>query len=906
MPLINGSWVSDLLNGASQANPVFVTDLAGIAAPQSASGRAVLRTDGYTRIGDGGHGDFYWNASYSGPSGPLNIRPSGSTTGAWSRLLPPEGHIKAQWLGCKDDAATSGVLAPSTDNWAALQLALDSNQGGTLVLDVANTGGFAISQPLFLTAAINGVTRIKGANGYGLLGHPKASQLQPLGQTANPAYIGPTIVLSAKSDPTFDATHGPNMFVTNGSGFGQSFLNLSQNGSGVVLGATALTVEFFVYLPSAGMPAGNPVPLIGSIGTRYTGDALSSAFYLQINTGGPNPLLQWQITTGASMSAPGSLTFAAAGHTITRSSGSFISDGFQIGQTVTVAGSASNNGNLGALTGVSATVLTFGAGVVNEGPNSTAVQVSSSQSFGSAGSATFPTNQLVHVALCWNSSTGVAATYINGTRDTTISSIVGAIMQQWWEEVQVGVRYNLFPEVNQVLTCQTGTEFGSIRISRAAQYTGASFTPVPTSDLPIVPNTQCLYNFGPSNRSTTLTATPANPGGHPGFTVGLCNYHPEYQGLGFPSGGVPLWLPWRGGTAGSIGAFEVSDLSFFTPNTGIYMSFSQGNVVRKCLFQNCRRAIMVQDFSYQTLLDQIAFNGSNSQPGYNFGIGVFSEMVKITNISGSQGCGWTVAGGGALANTLLLENVYFDAGFFGGVFASGFYSTRLENCHIYQEGEAITQAMVLLAQPISCVIKKGAISSGGLMQAPIQIWGAKASVETPANGYGSVEIDTYLTCTNAAVPLVSFGGTKLEVPLELRGFSPDISQFADPSTAPTKWLDKAGASPMIIAAQEKAMWLYNFASNLSTLAWDVNLFFYGKWHFTDTGVHLAGTCAITIPFNMKGAERLIINDTAQTLTFVGPDAGTPISVAAHTNARITCTDSYVGTGTVAGTWIKVD
>jgi hypothetical protein len=71
------------------------------------------------------------------------------------------------------------------------------------------------------------------------------------------------------------------------------------------------------------------------------------------------------LTTG-SASATGDLTFAASGHTITRASGSYVTDGFVVGQSVTVAGSASNNGVIGVLTAVSATVLTFGSGVVNE------------------------------------------------------------------------------------------------------------------------------------------------------------------------------------------------------------------------------------------------------------------------------------------------------------------------------------------------------------------------------------------------------------------------------------------------------------------------------------------------------------------------------------------------------------
>ena len=75
-----------------------------------------------------------------------------------------------------------------------------------------------------------------------------------------------------------------------------------------------------------------------------------------------------------SITAAETLTFASAG-TITRagSSFSFITDGFTIGDMVTVAGSTSNNAIVGPLTNVSTTVLTMGSGVlVNEGPVSSA------------------------------------------------------------------------------------------------------------------------------------------------------------------------------------------------------------------------------------------------------------------------------------------------------------------------------------------------------------------------------------------------------------------------------------------------------------------------------------------------------------------------------------------------------
>jgi hypothetical protein len=68
-------------------------------------------------------------------------------------------------------------------------------------------------------------------------------------------------------------------------------------------------------------------------------------------------------TAGCTVVARPGLTFAevgAIGDTITRNRGSWLDDGFRAGDTITVAGSGSNNVT-GAITGATATVLTMGS-----------------------------------------------------------------------------------------------------------------------------------------------------------------------------------------------------------------------------------------------------------------------------------------------------------------------------------------------------------------------------------------------------------------------------------------------------------------------------------------------------------------------------------------------------------------
>jgi hypothetical protein len=81
------------------------------------------------------------------------------------------------------------------------------------------------------------------------------------------------------------------------------------------------------------------------------------------------------ITTAAITTEP-TFTFAAAGDTITRNRGSWVADGFAVGDTVTVAGSASNDGTH-IITTLSATVMTFaGSALIDEVAGSATAVVS--------------------------------------------------------------------------------------------------------------------------------------------------------------------------------------------------------------------------------------------------------------------------------------------------------------------------------------------------------------------------------------------------------------------------------------------------------------------------------------------------------------------------------------------------
>lgn len=158
----------------------------------------------------------------------------------------------------------------------------------------------------------------------------------------------------------------------------------------------------------------------------------------------------------AFMTADTSVTFAASGHTITRIGGSFLTDGFAIGDVVTVTGSASNNGNLGALTNVSATVLTFASGITNEGPDTMGVTISASPAITFAASG----NTITRSSGNWEtegfaqgqsvSITGTASNNVTNQQITALSTTVmtlgNATLSNEGPSPQVGIN------VTQVLT----------------------------------------------------------------------------------------------------------------------------------------------------------------------------------------------------------------------------------------------------------------------------------------------------------------------------------------------------------------------------------------------------------------------------------------------------------------------
>lgn len=109
-----------------------------------------------------------------------------------------------------------------------------------------------------------------------------------------------------------------------------------------------------------GFAVGDIITVAGSASNNITGPIASLT--ATVITLGTTDLVDEGPVGGCSVVGYEGLTFAevgASGDTITRSRGSWLADGFRVGDTVTVAGTAGNNVS-GAIASLTATVLTFG------------------------------------------------------------------------------------------------------------------------------------------------------------------------------------------------------------------------------------------------------------------------------------------------------------------------------------------------------------------------------------------------------------------------------------------------------------------------------------------------------------------------------------------------------------------
>ena len=110
-----------------------------------------------------------------------------------------------------------------------------------------------------------------------------------------------------------------------------------------------------------GFAVGDLITVAGSVSNNFV-DKLITAVSATVLTLDTQDLIAEASVAGVTITGSPALTFAEVGatlDTITRSSGSWVADGFAVGNLITVAGTALNNFAAAAITAVSATVLTL-------------------------------------------------------------------------------------------------------------------------------------------------------------------------------------------------------------------------------------------------------------------------------------------------------------------------------------------------------------------------------------------------------------------------------------------------------------------------------------------------------------------------------------------------------------------
>jgi hypothetical protein len=149
-----------------------VDSIAGLRALSAGAFRCV-RLLGYHAPGDGGGGEFYWDASSSelDNGGTIIIPASKPATGRWKRLV--EGPLSVKWFGAKGDG--------QNDDGPAIQAALDAVPelgGGTIILPC---GHYISRQGFRVKASGTTISGLLSAYSYG--DNPYGTQVEFRGGT---------------------------------------------------------------------------------------------------------------------------------------------------------------------------------------------------------------------------------------------------------------------------------------------------------------------------------------------------------------------------------------------------------------------------------------------------------------------------------------------------------------------------------------------------------------------------------------------------------------------------------------------------------------------------------------------------------------------------------------------------
>jgi hypothetical protein len=670
----------------------------------------------------------------------------------------------------------------------------------------------------------------------------------------------------------------------------RSYVEMTYDSQEFTSGAPAPMLRVFI---GGAVAIAHTVPAIGALSGVFTMSASATINYAGPTVVGIVNIGDWlqsslqagtyyQVAgvtfTGAATSVPVTLTFSASGHTITRTGGSFITDGFVIGQQVIGAGSASNNGAIGVLTGVSATVLTFASGVVNEGPISTASLT------GGMG--------LIGLTASYTGTTGSGGTL------TDMSG--GPVVQKWYEDVTIGWQSEQWPMAGSIHAAIAGQELGSIRLGNT-QIHKAAYT-APTTQQSVVfsgsvGHTYWLQNFDPANRSVTKTVTAKNPSGHLGYMCGLTNWNIEVGSL--PVAGAPIWYPWHGTPPG--GNLQNVTIERMCVASSGHVAYLQG--AQYCKFQYmqliCNRGVTAAEYSYGTKVEwcQLGSGGASlAYTSHQWVFGMLSEMCEMDYCVGA-GTGWVVV---SSTFDMRISHTYMDNGVLGCIFAALGTKVYLETCWVYNEFTAMLVGL-FVAINMRCIQFED-VSIGAIVSQSIPAIQLSGIIGVPQRGQSVMTTKLSGIVYNCWCAFASLG-SYIADSLESDMISLDIDGSTNPGAATNTaghavtYVDPANVVPIYMRKFETGIWTFDM-TGLSTYTMPPNLWHFGTWNFTNVSSDLV----VTLPYNMRGRVKRWLNPSAtNSITFNGP-AAEALNVGSGAHGQIQCSETWTGSGSVFGSY----
>lgn len=252
--------------------------------------RQVVTSDGYAETGDGGAAQFLWNLSYSGPSTPLHIVPTGGPGGAWDQILH-DSRVNVKTCG----ASGTG----ETDDTPSIQTAINLcgpylTYNGSLSRFALPPGYYNITRPLFIQANnVSGEGDSAEAIGIANVGS----------YVYQGSYYGPHFVIAAPApNPTYQEFAGVwgVLFKTSAAPYEGAFeeceVRFSEIPANNISGWSSVTLQGRVAPSEA--TSGTYSCVLGSAGTAFEGMSSSSLYVLlDGDAGASGPSIAVKLTT---------------------------------------------------------------------------------------------------------------------------------------------------------------------------------------------------------------------------------------------------------------------------------------------------------------------------------------------------------------------------------------------------------------------------------------------------------------------------------------------------------------------------------------------------------------------------------------------------------------------------------